>query len=232
MGLMRQDGSYSLSLTCHPNLVKFLEGIRNETAEFKRFCSPALLMTYGVSSLKDVFRVESSWRTFSEQANLYLKGRNARDAQLGIRPVTNAKAGDSFHNWGLAVDIIFTRWGYLDNGAIAEYPDPSKGAKKIYRAAQLGDLYADTGLAGWAQACGVRWAGRDTDLPDPAHFETYHMPPEGARKESNAVTGWWDREGDLNKDFLTLAGEGVSKFFDKALFWAFILGLVYVGKKS
>ena len=40
-------------------------------------------------------------RTFKEQTDLFAKGRTAKG---GI--VTNAKAGQSFHNYGLAVDIV------------------------------------------------------------------------------------------------------------------------------
>jgi peptidoglycan L-alanyl-D-glutamate endopeptidase CwlK len=41
-------------------------------------------------------------RTFKEQHDLYQQGRNGNPGPV----VTNAKAGESYHNYGLAVDIV------------------------------------------------------------------------------------------------------------------------------
>lgn len=48
-------------------------------------------------------------RTFQEQDDLYALGRTKLFDQNGKRLgiVTNAKAGQSFHNYGLALDIVF-----------------------------------------------------------------------------------------------------------------------------
>lgn len=46
-------------------------------------------------------RVSSATRTFPEQNKLYAKGRTAPG-----KIVTNAKAGESFHNYGLAIDVV------------------------------------------------------------------------------------------------------------------------------
>ena len=52
------------------------------------------------------WRVVQGYRTFAEQDELYAQGRT----KSGIK-VTNAKGGQSLHNYGLAVDIM----GILNN---------------------------------------------------------------------------------------------------------------------
>jgi peptidoglycan L-alanyl-D-glutamate endopeptidase CwlK len=44
----------------------------------------------------------SGWRTFSEQNDLYAKGRT-KEGSI----VTNAKAGESWHCYGTACDVVF-----------------------------------------------------------------------------------------------------------------------------
>ena len=55
-----------------------------------------------------ICRFAYTLRTFQEQADLYAKGRtklfDSNGRRLGI--VTNAKAGQSIHNYGLAIDIV------------------------------------------------------------------------------------------------------------------------------
>jgi hypothetical protein len=168
---------------------QFLEGIVNETLGFLKYCDPAKLHQYCDSgTLRDVFRVESSWRSFADQHALYTSGRG----------VTLVDQGDSYHNWGLAVDIIFTRYGYLSDGSSAQY------GSKSYKYAQLADLYEDTGLVAWAKSLGMRWLGRDPQLVDVAHFECYRLPLAQYRLERYAVSGWWD-----NPDLTSAGSSGV-----------------------
>lgn len=47
-------------------------------------------------------------RTVDEQHELYMKGRSKESVLLGERIVTNAKPGESFHNYGMASD--WTIW--------------------------------------------------------------------------------------------------------------------------
>lgn len=47
------------------------------------------------------FRFSHVLRTFKEQDDLYAKGRTTKGPK-----VTNAKGGDSYHNYGFAVDIV------------------------------------------------------------------------------------------------------------------------------
>lgn len=53
-------------------------------------------------------------RTFGEQDGLYMQGRTRPG-----KKVTNAKGGQSFHNYGLAVDFAL-----LDSNGKATWPDP------------------------------------------------------------------------------------------------------------
>jgi peptidoglycan LD-endopeptidase CwlK len=52
-------------------------------------------------------RIVEGFRSFERQAQLYAQGRTTPGAV-----VTNAKAGESFHNYGVAVDFVFRKEGY------------------------------------------------------------------------------------------------------------------------
>jgi peptidoglycan L-alanyl-D-glutamate endopeptidase CwlK len=60
-----------------------------------------------------ICRFAYTLRTFAEQAEIYSRGRtklfDAQGNRLGI--VTRAKAGQSIHNYGLALDIVLIRDG-------------------------------------------------------------------------------------------------------------------------
>ena len=89
--------------------------------------------------------VISGLRTFKEQDKLYAQGRYA----LGKR-VTNAKAGESWHNYGLAFDVV-----------------PVISGKAIWDT----DRWSDIGAIG-AQL-GLVWGGNFKSFKDKPHFE-YH----------------------------------------------------------
>src|SRR6185369_2121751 len=65
------------------------------------------------------FHVDSTLRTFIEQDALYAKGRTIinPDGASPVKPmgniVTRAKGGESFHNYGLALDF---NWYWKKNG--------------------------------------------------------------------------------------------------------------------
>jgi peptidoglycan L-alanyl-D-glutamate endopeptidase CwlK len=71
----------------HPNLRVQLE------ADYKECC---LLLPPN-----KLLRFAQTLRTFKEQSDLYAIGRTVKG-----RKVTNAKAGKSYHNYGLAFDIV------------------------------------------------------------------------------------------------------------------------------
>jgi peptidoglycan LD-endopeptidase CwlK len=96
-------------------------------------------------------------RTFEEQAALYAQGRS-KPGNI----VTNAQPGDSFHSYGLAVDLV------LDG--MAKKP----GAQWSWDT--RADLNAD-GRNDWmqmgqiAESCGLEWGGRWKRLPDLPHIQ-------------------------------------------------------------
>ena len=94
--------------------------------------------------------VAQGLRTWAEQDALYARGRTA--PPIGRKYiVTKAKGGQSWHNFGLAFDIVV-----LD---------------------ALGKANWDTGHPGWAAAAkigkslGLDWGGDWTGFKDMAHFE-------------------------------------------------------------
>ncbi len=79
-----------------------------------------------------------------EQARLYAEGRSTAG-----KIVTNARAGDSSHNYGCAVDVAL----FDTNGS------------PIYNHTRWGEL----SLA--AKDCGLRWGGDFPQFPDKSHLE-------------------------------------------------------------
>lgn len=88
-------------------------------------------------------RIISGLRTYEEQAGLYAQGRT-----VGTHKVTNANAGYSNHNFGLAFDVgIFQGSRYLD-----ESP-----------------LYKVVGALG--RDLGLEWGGNWKSFTDEPHFQ-------------------------------------------------------------
>ncbi len=66
-----------------------------------------------------IIRITDGFRSFDEQSKLYARGRTEPGPVL-----TNAKSGQSYHNYGLAIDLVVMEnnkpnYGY-DNSKIAE----------------------------------------------------------------------------------------------------------------
>ncbi len=88
-------------------------------------------------------KVIAGTRTYAEQEALYAQGRTAQ----GVI-VTNARAGYSNHNFGIAFDVgIFNGALYLDDSP----------------------LYARVGRVG--RDLGLEWGGDWTSFPDEPHFQ-------------------------------------------------------------
>lgn len=111
-------------------------------------------------------RFSSTLRTIDEQDKLYAQGRtdvfDNRGKRLGI--VTNAKGGESIHNYGLAFDIVLLQ---------------DKNNDGIFEAASW-DIKADNdgdGMSDWLEAAtyfkslGWIWGGDWKAFPDSPHFE-------------------------------------------------------------
>lgn len=87
-------------------------------------------------------RIVEGYRSFERQTKLYNQGRTT-----GGAVVTNAKAGQSFHNYGVAVDFVFRREGYNASST----------------------LWALLGEVGKMQ--GFEWGGDWQGFVDRPHFE-------------------------------------------------------------
>ena len=88
-------------------------------------------------------RITAALRTWKEQSDLYAKGRTAPG-----KIVTWAKAGQSYHNYGLAIDVVEIK----DGKALWNNPNWEK----------IGKL---------GESIGFTWGGRWTGKTDKPHFE-------------------------------------------------------------
>ena len=86
-------------------------------------------------------KVTSGFRSSAEQDALYAQGRT-RPGNI----VTNAKAGQSFHNYGAAFDVSIVKGGSLD--------------------------FNITPFIGWiGKFCSLEWGGDWVDFKDVCHFQ-------------------------------------------------------------
>jgi peptidoglycan L-alanyl-D-glutamate endopeptidase CwlK len=96
-------------------------------------------------------RITAGKRTFSEQNELYAQGRT-KPGQV----VTNAKGGESFHNYALAIDVVALR----DGKGIWDANDP---------------VWQKIGAIG--KSFGFEWGGEWSGFKDLPHFQY----PPGAK---------------------------------------------------
>ena len=178
--VVRNDSALGAALSgCSPRIIKFLNGL---TSERLKNLSPFMLAD-GTCLRVDAEPI----RSFESQAKIYQTGRNCKVMLcptgkssilnpsmawgLDLNSVkkvgttyTNAFAGQSYHNYGLAVDLI---WRIDGNGG-----NCSK------------ERFIDTGIVAWAKQCGLGWGGdwagqrgwgKNGDM---AHFEdeNYNIP--------------------------------------------------------
>lgn len=87
-------------------------------------------------------RITEGYRSIDRQNQLYAQGRTTK----GLR-VTNAKGGESLHNYGVAADFVFRKEGYGASNA----------------------LWETFGMI--AEKYGFEWGGRWTSFPDRPHLE-------------------------------------------------------------
>ena len=92
-------------------------------------------------------------RSMETQAALYAQGRN----RLG-RVVTNARPGYSYHNFGLAIDVVPTELLAL----------PRWGDTPVHQT-RTDALWSQVGAIG--KAIGFRWGGEFRTIRDRPHFE-------------------------------------------------------------
>jgi peptidoglycan LD-endopeptidase CwlK len=88
-------------------------------------------------------RITDGVRTFDEQSALYAKGRTEPGSI-----VTNANAGESYHNYGLAIDVVEIK----DGKGLYENPNWDK-------------------IAAIGKSFGFKWGGDFKSIRDLPHFE-------------------------------------------------------------
>jgi peptidoglycan L-alanyl-D-glutamate endopeptidase CwlK len=114
---------------------------------------------------KAICRFAYTVRTFSEQTALYAQGRTILYDSKGRRlgKVTNAKSGQSYHNYGLALDIVLLKDtnadGKFDTASWETAIDFDKDGKADWM--EVVDIFKK---AGWT------WGG-DWKFKDAPHFE-------------------------------------------------------------
>lgn len=104
-------------------------------------------------------RIVQGLRTFAEQDALYAQGRTKKGPK-----VTNSKGGQSFHNYGLAIDFALL------------YDKDRNGTFEALSWETLKDMDMD-GEADWMEVveifeeAGYTWGGRFKSIKDDPHFE-------------------------------------------------------------
>jgi len=114
-------------------------------------------------------------RTFERQTKLYAKGRNSKGKIINKKKVvTNTKAGYSFHNYGLACDIVC-------KDKKGNWTWQSQNWQKL---GELGEQF------------GFTWGGRWKGFPDSPHFQiTYGKKTQEllqCYKEHKSITDVWN----------------------------------------
>lgn len=99
-------------------------------------------ITEAEESLGVTLRIVQGLRTIEEQNELYAKGRTKPGAK-----VTNARGGSSYHNYGLAIDLV-------------EIKDAKANWNFKYEL-----------LLPFAEKYGFKWGGHFTSIMDKPHFE-------------------------------------------------------------
>lgn len=93
------------------------------------------LITSVVDPLPYRYTVQQGLRTIAEQDALFAKGRNAQGQVVDPSAVvTNARGGQSPHNYGLAVDVYPIVANSIDWGFSGGSPEPSSAALPAWTA--------------------------------------------------------------------------------------------------
>lgn len=108
---------------------------------------------------KATVRFAYTLRTFAEQDALYQIGRTKLYDNNGRRlgKVTNARAGQSFHNYGLAFDIVLLTGKSASWDTVKDFD--SDGEADLMECVNI------------AKKAGFSWGGDFRNFPDRPHFE-------------------------------------------------------------
>lgn len=120
---------------------------------------------------KALCRFAYTLRTFAEQDELYAQGRTKAG-----KIVTKAKGGQSWHNYGMAVDIVLL----IDKDGNGSYESASWDTRTDFDNDKISDweevVYV-FGLYGW------EWGGNWAKFPDYPHFQkTFGLTIAEAKK--------------------------------------------------
>jgi peptidoglycan L-alanyl-D-glutamate endopeptidase CwlK len=117
----------------------------NDAAKAKASAFKAKCLKEGIDVL-----IYCTYRDHEQQSALYAVGRDKKGRVIDAKAIlTNADAGDSFHNWRCAWDAV-----------------PLIGGKPQWRNAEL---YLRMGVI--AESLGIEWAGRWKTFKERAHFQ-------------------------------------------------------------
>jgi hypothetical protein len=201
MPIIKNDEMYASAVAqCSENIKQFLTLLNRKTSDidWDRLEYDGCIQPDG-----SFFSVISTVRTAEEQIECFKMGRRGVEYHKNILSTansycpqtpaiqyelisrgivvdedalaSNAWAGQSYHNWGLALDLILTKFGdplYLDlqDGRIS-----------------IQDYYALTGLSQLAASCSLEWGGNWTGFTDIPHFQdtAYRIPPKEYHYDRN-----------------------------------------------
>ena len=144
--------------------------VREEVVEIIKECDAAL-------TGKAKVRITQGLRSFAEQAVLYAQGRTKPG-----RKVTNARPGQSIHNYGFAVDICM-----IIDGKVASWD-----TTKDWDNDQIADWYECVKIFakyGW------NWGGNWKTFKDLPHFEKRFIPTK-----KGLVNNSWRLLANIPKD--------------------------------
>lgn len=264
MSVIKYDKEYLNALTsCTPNIKKFLERLNagDSLIRWDRLNKDGCVQSDG-----SYFRVVSSVRTASEQVKVFKQGRKGVKSKTEVKLfpdkecsrtpatryalesrgsietpsdiATNAWAGDSFHNWGMAVDIVLRKFGEGVSGHDGEkFLNLSDGLMSMR------NYYNLVGITALADSCGLEWGGNWTDFQDVAHFQdtAYQIPPKEYHWDKNMNADWLVRyyagggevgsQGTATKGgVLSCLGDGLGSLGGLAL--GFVATLILFGEKK
>jgi len=98
-------------------------------------------------------------RTFAEQNAIYAQGRTKPG-----KIVTMARGGSSYHNYGLAIDIVLL----VDKDRNGTYEEASWDTLKDFDGDKVADWMEVVKIF---QSFGWEWGGTFKSIPDPPHFQ-------------------------------------------------------------
>ena len=217
LSAIQQNEEYLTALSSvSPNLRKFLVRLNegDKLIKWARLDKDGCKQSDG-----SYFRVMASQRTAKEQLKLFKQGRdgvkydnlvyltpqgelcafpNSRKYEIINRGkvvskkdvATNAWVGESYHNWGLALDLCVRKFG------------DSEVIKLSDGLMSLDNYYKLIGLEALAKDCGLEWGGNWTDFLDVVHFQDSSIKIPDKKY-------WFDK--NMNFTFITALSErGIS----------------------